>query len=108
MRYREGQKFSPHNDDQDGKWSSAEFVNSTRVATIFVYLNNVTDGGHTRFNELGLSIKPEKGMACIHFPATMDYVLDGRTLHEGCPAVDDKWLLATWIWADAKTLSMVL
>ena len=29
------------------------------------------------------------------------YAADRRVLHEGRPAVDEKWLLATWVWASA-------
>ena len=72
--------------------------------------------GHTSPNEpsplarqvfplLRLRIRPTRGMAVVHFPTRVDaggaYAADRRVLHEGRPAVDEKWLLATWVWASA-------
>ena len=105
LRYTEGQRFTPHHDGIEGKYSSSGFVDSARLATLFVYLVDVPDGGETKFPLLGLSVKPKKGMAVIHFPTTTGgtYHLDRRTLHEGGTAVDEKWLLASWVWENDLT-----
>ena len=100
LRYTKGQRFTPHHDGIEGKFSTGGFVDSARLATLFVYLVDVPNGGETNFPLIGLSVKPKKGMAVIHFPTTTGgtYHLDRRTMHEGGTAVDEKWLLATWLW----------
>ena len=44
-----------------------------------------------------LSIRPKKGMAVVHFPQSLSLELDVRTMHEGGMAIDEKWILATWM-----------
>jgi hypothetical protein len=109
LRYASGQFFKPHTDVwQHGKWSSGGFTDSTRLATVFVYLNDVDEGGETVFSRCRpapLAIKPKKGMAVVHFPARRDPAFGfrhdwPRTEHESAPAVDEKWIFATWMWAD--------
>ena len=99
LRYTEGQRFLPHTDGFAGPVSACGFRDSGRLVTIFVYLNGVS-GGSTRFNQLGIEVSPRRGMAVVHFPATTGLELDELTEHEGTPAVDEKWLLTTWIWRD--------
>lgn len=82
--------------------SACGFTESGRLVTIFIYLNDVGHGGATRFNQLGIEIEPRRGMAVIHFPATCGLELDELTEHEGSSAVEEKWLLTTWIWRDMR------
>lgn len=103
LKYEKGQQFVPHTDGFSGPYSSCGFEMSTRLATVFCYLNDVEEGGTTRFPEIDLDIKPRKGTAVIHFPADLEMREDKRTLHQGSMAVDDKWLLTTWIWKDRRT-----
>jgi prolyl 4-hydroxylase len=103
LRYTEGQHFTPHTDGFSGPISAAGFQHSGRLVTIFVYLNDVLEGGQTRFPELGLDVAPRKGMAVLHFPTTLDLKQDYRTKHEGVAAVDEKWLLVTWVWKNFRT-----
>mmetsp|Transcript_52385 Transcript_52385/g.104035 ORF Transcript_52385/g.104035 Transcript_52385/m.104035 type:complete len:318 (+) Transcript_52385:58-1011(+) len=109
LRYASGQFFKSHADVwQHGPWSSGGFTDSTRLATVFIYLNDVAEGGETVFNRCRpapLVIKPKKGMAVVHFPAKRDPHFGfrhdwPRTEHESAPAVDEKWIFATWMWAD--------
>ena len=86
-----------------GTFTACGFEESTRLATIFTYLNDVDEGGCTYFPEIDLNIKPKKGTAVIHFPADVNFREDERTLHQGMPAVDDKWLLTTWVWERARS-----
>ena len=111
LRYTEGQTFYPHTDGFEGPTTACGFEASGRLVTIFCYLNDVAEGGETRFTNLAgnddenqqvLSIAPRKGTAVLHFPATTGLEEDPRTEHEGCPAVDEKWLLVTWAWKDAR------
>ena len=43
-----------------------------------------------------LSITPRRGDALLFFPADRDGRFDERTEHEGCPAVDEKWIARIW------------
>jgi prolyl 4-hydroxylase len=98
LNYAPGQYFKPHTDGFTGLISACGFENSARLVTIFVYLNDVNEGGETRFSRLGLYVKPQKGMAVVHFPTSLNFEEDGRTEHQGMPAIDEKWLLVTWVW----------
>ena len=103
LRYEKGQEFKAHTDGFEGPTTAAGFENSGRLVTVFIYLNDVRRGGHTEFPELGFSVAPKKGSAIIHFPASEQLQEDKRTLHQGMPALDEKWLLATWLWQHSRT-----
>ena len=103
LRYENSQEFKSHTDGFDGPTTAAGFSNSGRLVTIFVYLNDVRNGGHTEFCNLGFSVAPKKGSAVIHFPASEQLKEDERTLHRGLPAVDEKWIMATWVWQHSRT-----
>ena len=103
IRYGEGEFFKPHHDGYCGRKTSSGFCDSGRLATLFVYLNTLRDGGGaTRFTALGLDILPERGMAVVHLPSDTRCMRDDRTEHEGCPAKADKWLFNCQMWADPK------
>lgn len=91
-------KVYPHTAGFSGPVSASGFKDSGRLVTIFCYLNDVKQGGETRFGDLNLEVTPQKGMAVLHFPTTVGFEQDKRTIHEGRPAIDDKWLLVTWVW----------
>eukprot|EP00537_Pseudo-nitzschia_pungens_P006557 CAMPEP_0172363298 /NCGR_PEP_ID=MMETSP1060-20121228/6702_1 /TAXON_ID=37318 /ORGANISM="Pseudo-nitzschia pungens, Strain cf. cingulata" /LENGTH=560 /DNA_ID=CAMNT_0013086019 /DNA_START=126 /DNA_END=1808 /DNA_ORIENTATION=- len=103
LRYQTGQEFKPHTDGFDGPVTASGFRNSGRLVTVFVYLNDVRRGGHTEFPELGFTVAPKKGSAIVHFPASVGLEEDPRTVHRGMPAIDEKWLLATWVWKHERT-----
>lgn len=103
LHYEKGQRFTPHTDGFRGPTTACGFENSGRLVTIFCYLNTVAKGGKTRFTELGLDVKPSKGKAVIHFPATVGLEEDPRTEHEGALTIDEKWLLVTWVWMNSRT-----
>ena len=108
IRYEAGEKFEEHCDAQSGLYSGGGFVNSARLVTVFAYLTDSPRGGATRFTKLGLDVRPKRGMGVIHFPG-FEYqgrqMRDVRTVHEGAPAVDEKWLIATWMWKDQRAVS---
>jgi prolyl 4-hydroxylase len=98
LNYKKGQEFIPHTDGFVGKFDACGFEQASRQVTIFCYLNDVNEGGSTNFPEIRLAIQPKKGTAVIHFPADVQMREDTRTLHQGSPAIDEKWLLTTWVW----------
>ena len=102
LNYQQGQQFQPHTDGFVGPTNACGFLDSGRIATIFCYLNDVQEGGTTLFTKLGLEIKPVKGMAVVHFPMSLGLAEDERTEHQGSVAVDEKWILTTWVWKHWK------
>ena len=101
-RYESGQFYEMHFDGQPkgGTAVSERFFDGggQRVGTCLIYLNDVSDGGHTRFNRLGFEVAPRKGCAVVFFPGFADTGhLDPRALHEARPAVDRKYVCQVWI-----------
>jgi hypothetical protein len=113
IQYEKDQSLAPHYDAN----RSADVEDKNRggqtLATLIVYLNDVTTGGTTRFGKLpatnderqvkgesNLNIIPQKGDALLFFPADQNGMFDERTEHEGCPAVDEKWIARIWRHAD--------
>ena len=112
IRYEAGQVLAPHYDAN----RSAETEDANRggqtLATLLVYLNDVGQGGLTRFGKLPtsncmphkqvenseekLSIRPKRGDALLFFPADSQGTFDERVEHEGCPAVDEKYIARIW------------
>ena len=92
--------------------------------TLFVFLNDVAEGGETAFYDASknwqaapeyMRIKPERGLAVLFystvqpsdgafpraastFGARDGFRVDPFSLHAGLPAVQDKYLLVQWIW----------
>ena len=94
--------------------------------TCFVYLNDVTSGGRTRWrwkhrwpefydkpgpltaqpdnachDEVGTHIAPEAGLAVVHFPATTAETggyADVNACHEAEEAADTKFICQEFIW----------
>lgn len=108
IRYEADQVLAPHFDAN----RSAETEDANRggqtLATLIVYLNDVEEGGLTRFGRLkgmldskeegetSLTVRPKLGDAILFFPADAMGRFDERTEHEGCPAVDEKWIARIW------------
>ncbi|KAL7554189.1 hypothetical protein ACHAWF_017599 [Thalassiosira exigua] len=113
IKYEENQSLAPHYDAN----RSADVEDANRggqtLSTLIVYLNDVENGGTTRFGKLpaadykrqvkgerNLNIVPKKGDALLFFPADQNGMFDERTEHEGCPAVDEKWIARIWRHTD--------
>jgi len=99
-RYASSQRYVEHYDGVDPHTEAGRSFCASggqRVATVLVYINDVPDGGATRFKRLDLEVKPVKGNALIFFPGFMNGELDTEVLHAGMPAVDTKWVSQVWI-----------
>jgi prolyl 4-hydroxylase len=112
VRYKKGQEFSWHYDEVP----SPQLNNGgQRLATLLVYLNDLSDGcgGGTTFRDLQLDSKPlvmqpKCGSALLFFPAFRDGRPDDRTLHksEVMDFKDEKWIVQMWV--HAKSYQAVL
>ena len=109
-RYLNGDYFIPHNDAYSpDNWAFKQGICNTeysnRVVTVLIYLNEVDEGGETRFNDLNLDIKPKKGMALIFFPGNLPNDLNPgkpseNVTHEGRQPINcEKWILQQWCWS---------
>ena len=116
IRYEKGQVLAPHYDANRSAATEDANRGGQTLATLIVYLNDVGKGGLTRFGKLSatldgeggesrqattsLTVKPRLGDALLFFPADASGVFDERTEHEGCPAVDEKWIARIWLHSD--------
>lgn len=112
IRYEAGQVLKPHYDANRSAATEDANRGGQTLMTLLVYLNDVREGGLTRFgklptsnsmpykqvetNEEKLSIRPKRGDALLFFPADANGIFDERTEHEGCPAVDEKYIARIW------------
>ncbi len=82
-----------------------------RILTLFIYLNDVEEGGGTSFplvnDRKGIVVQPKKGWAVL-WPSVLDHApesKDGRTEHEALPVLKGlKYGANAWIHSrDFKT-----
>eukprot|EP00850_Spirogloea_muscicola_P005381 SM000024S07843 [mRNA] locus=s24:787619:790423:- [translate_table: standard] len=114
LRYDLGQKYEPHFDYFQDATNAA--MGGHRVATVLMYLSNVTKGGETVFpsaedminmekddswsecGKKGAAVKPIKGDALLFFSLHPDASPDEWSLHTGCPVVQgEKYSATKWI-----------
>lgn len=91
LHYDVGQYYNSHHDYIP---SQRQRQCGPRILTFFLYLNNVEEGGETKFNDLkvsdgGMVVKPKKGKALLwpsvinEDPEQMEY----RTHHQAMPVI---------------------
>jgi prolyl 4-hydroxylase len=89
LRYGKGEYFYEHYD--------ATLTGYDRIYTILIYLNNGYKGGITHFNNLNISIKPEKGKAVLFKSLANDKIIE-KSLHQGCEVYDGmKYVCNKWV-----------
>jgi prolyl 4-hydroxylase len=92
VKYEIGQQYKSHYD-----YFTHDYSNQ-RNYTIFIYLNDITNGGETYFPKLNKKIKPTKGSAlfwknCVETNKCFD-----ESLHQGLPPLDSvKYGMNVWI-----------
>ncbi|KAK7303184.1 hypothetical protein RJT34_14086 [Clitoria ternatea] len=121
LRYEQGQKYDPHYDYFVDKVNIAR--GGHRVATVLMYLSDVTSGGETVFPNAeesqhhrgsetsddlsecakkGIAVKPRRGDALLFFNLHPNAVPDTISLHGGCPVIEgEKWSATKWIHVDS-------
>ena len=122
LRYGNTEFYSAHNDyfdpkDYQNDPSTLRLIDNgrrNRLATVFWYLSDVHEGGHTafpRFNgapqptdfkdcSKGLLVKPERGKVIIFYSLTANGDLDPLSLHGACAVKGEnvKWAANKWVW----------
>ncbi|KAL7535224.1 hypothetical protein ACHAXR_006352, partial [Thalassiosira sp. AJA248-18] len=100
LRYEPGQSYTQHHDFIPYQ---LDYPCGARVMTLFLYLNDVAEGGNTSFPEIGVSVKPKKGSAVL-WPNVKDddpTEKDPRTDHEAEVVVKGvKYGANSWIHSE--------
>jgi len=96
--YKQHHDFIPHHVDRQ---------QGPRILTFFLYLNDVEEGGGTKFNKLDIIVTPKRGMGLL-WPSVLNEDLnlkDGRTEHEAMAVIKgQKYAANAWIHLrDMKT-----
>jgi prolyl 4-hydroxylase len=86
LRYEEGQFYQQHHDYIGHQRERQEGV---RILTVFLYLNDVEEGGGTNFPKLNLTVLPKRGRALL-WPSVLNEdpnAQDPRTDHQALPVI---------------------
>ncbi|KAL1445678.1 hypothetical protein MTO96_044886 [Rhipicephalus appendiculatus] len=113
--YGLGGHYTPHDDALDFEQTADEWGtrDGNRVATMLLYLTDVSRGGATAFVHLQLAVKPRRGSALFWYDLAPYSGNDGPvhfsfwhqkravqklTTHVGCPVLwGTKWIATKWI-----------
>ena len=86
LKYEEGQFYETHHDYVAHQ---TERQSGVRILTVFLYLNEVEEGGGTDFPELGITVQPKQGRVLI-WPSVKDGNPDEKdplTRHQALPVL---------------------
>ena len=73
------------------------YDSSTRVVSVILYLNDVSEGGETYFSQLGYSVQPKRGRVLV-FPSNFMF------MHRANPPISNpKYVCICWIHFDGNT-----
>lgn len=87
LEYQVGQFYQQHHDYIDFHNQREQGV---RILTVFLYLNDVEEGGGTNFPKLDLTVEAKKGRALV-WPSVKNSdptVKDPRTDHQALPVIN--------------------
>jgi prolyl 4-hydroxylase len=97
LRYEVGEFYQTHHDYIPYQLERQAGV---RIMTVYMYLNDVEEGGGTQFPHLGLTVQPKRGQAVI-WPSVLDedpHKKDVRTEHTALPVIKGvKYGANAWI-----------
>lgn len=101
LHYGVGAQYKPHFDyfPENESGGALQMTQSgQRVATLVMYLNEVTEGGETVFPDVGISITPKRGSAAYFAYFNSLGQVDPATLHGGAPVLaGEKWIATKWM-----------
>lgn len=97
LRYEVGEYYQTHHDYIPYQLERQAGV---RIMTVYMYLNDVEEGGGTQFPKLDLTVQPKRGQALL-WPSVLDqdpHEKDDRTLHQALPVIKGvKYGANAWI-----------
>jgi len=100
LHYKVGQFYKNHHDYIP---EQGNFPAGARLATFFIYLSDVEEGGGTDFDRLNIRAMPKRGRAILWYNVqynneTKQFTQDIRTHHEAMPPIKGvKWATNKWI-----------
>ncbi|XP_031552958.1 prolyl 4-hydroxylase subunit alpha-2-like [Actinia tenebrosa] len=99
VNYGSGGHDEPHHDYlQVANNSSFTAKQRNRMATILLYMSDVSAGGATVFIEAEVIVNPRKGSAVFWYNLSKSGQLDKRTTHGSCPVIiGSKWVANKWV-----------
>lgn len=99
VHYGIGDKYEPHYDACKTDCNRMNGKAGHRYLTVLIYLNDVEEGGETRFPMINTSIKPEKGKIVVFKNVSLKtnaIILEAQ--HGGDPVIKgEKWIANKWI-----------
>ena len=105
LRYEQGQFYKEHHDCID---EEADRRQGVRILTIFLYLNDVNDGGGTNFPYLNITVQPVRGRAVL-WPSVFDHkphTQDDRTMHQSLEVLgNDTVKYGANVWIHQRPLT---
>lgn len=97
--YKVGQQFKPHHDTffpTSDKMKEAIEKSGNRTWTAMIYLNDVEEGGETKFTKINYSSKPETGKL-LFWRNTENGQNVENSMHWGMPVIKgEKFVLTKW------------
>ena len=102
VKYEHGQEYKNHCDSWNHNYSEKTLrcmkYGGARLKTALVYLNDVEDGGATRFSKLDISVSPKMGKLLVFantFPGTNESNILSE--HAGMPVIKgEKYIFNLW------------
>lgn len=99
QRYAPGQQFKGHTDyfePDSQEYNDNCLKEGNRTWTFMIYLNDVTEGGETRFDALEIAFKPRRGMAVL-WNNQRAGLPNPNTIHAGLPVIQGvKYIVTQW------------
>ncbi len=96
VHYLPGQEYKPHFDACNDFCNGGK--NLPRTQTMYIYLNDVEEGGCTSFPNVGVSVEPKKGRAVCWYNTDKEMKILPESLHAADPVLrGEKWGCNVWI-----------
>jgi len=100
QRYLQGQEFREHCDWFDPAteyWVGEVATGGQRSWTMMAYLNDVEEGGETKFTRIGVGVMPQRGALLLWNNATPEGLPNHHTMHAALPVTrGTKYVVTKW------------
>ena len=102
--YDVGQEFKAHTDYfEQHEMAEHGGVMGQRTYTIMIYLNDVEEGGETRFSEVNTQFSPQQGMAVIWSSLNPNGTTNENSMHHALPVLKGyKAVITKWFRSNSR------